>query len=311
MADDGRPGTFREALANLGRKLDKPRPGTVAEAMDRAADRLAAAGAEAPRRSAELLAERAFGLSRLGLIMRKKDEATLEQQSAFEALVARREKGEPVAYILGEKEFFGLPFRVGPEVLIPRPETEHVVEEALRLFPPDASFRFADFGTGSGALAVALAHEFPQSAGLAVDLSGRALALARDNARENGVAGRLEFSCADFTALELAPASLDLVVANPPYVSEAEYAALDPGVRDFEPREALLSPDQGLAHIRGLAPVAARGLKPGGWLLCEIGSGQGGAVLEFFREPALGFAEAAILKDLAGLDRVLRARRMA
>jgi release factor glutamine methyltransferase len=210
-----------------------------------------------------------------------------------------------VAYILGEKEFFGLAFRVTPDVLIPRPETELIVEQGMGLFTPDAAFSFADFGTGSGCLAVTLAHVFPKARGLAIDLSGRALEVARGNARAHGVDDRLEFLCADFTCLALIPGSLDLVVANPPYVSEEEYAGLSPEVRAFEPREALESAEDGLWHLRALLPVAARALRPGGTLLCELGCDQGPRGLALAQDKALGLAKAAILKDYAGLDRIL------
>jgi len=285
------------------------RPRTIAQALSAAAAELAALGLDAPRLSAELLAAKALGLTRLGLIMQAKDFLTGDALTSFRSLVARRAKGEPVAYLLGEKEFYGLRFRVTPDVLIPRPETELLVEEAERLFPADTPLRFADFGTGSGALAVALAHVFPHSHGLAVDLSAQALEVARRNACEHNVAARLDFLCADFTSLALAPATLDLVVANPPYVTEAEYADLSHEVRGFEPGLALVSADAGLAHIRGLAPTAARALRPGGVLLCEFGSGQGRAVLELFSDPALGYAQPVVLPDYAGLDRVLRAIR--
>ena len=285
-------------------------PGTVREAVAWAEKEFSAAGIDAPRLSAELLAGKAFELSRLGLIVRHTDTLEPEQLDALRALVARRAAGEPVAYILGEREFFGLAFRVTPDVLIPRPETECIVEEVQRLFSAKAPLTFADFGTGSGALAVTLAHEFPAAHGLAVDLSGAALEVARQNARAHGVAERLEFRCADFTSLELPPASLDLVVANPPYVTQEEYAVLSPEVRNFEPELALVSPEQGLAHLRGLLPVAARALRPGGALLCEIGSGQGQAALELAAASGLGLGETAILKDYAGLDRILKAVRL-
>jgi release factor glutamine methyltransferase len=309
MSGERRPSTFSAVRELLAKHDQRQRPGTVGEAVLQAEKELAAAGVDSPRLSAELLAAQAFGLSRLGLIVRAKDKPTDEQQSAFRVLVARRAKGEPAAYILGEREFFGLPFRVTPAVLIPRPETELVVEEAQRLFPPHTPLRFADFGTGSGALAVTLAHEFPAAQGLALDLSGHALEIARHNARANGVEERLEFQCADFTQLELAPATLDLVVANPPYVTEAEYAGLSPEVRGFEPREALVSAEQGLWHLRGLLPVAVRALKPEGVLLCELGSGQGAAALELAAQAHLGLGNLEILRDYAGLDRILKARR--
>lgn len=310
MSEERRPSAFSAVRDLLAKHDQRQRPGTVGEAVLLAEKELAAAGVDSPRLSAELLAAQAFGLSRLGLIVRAKDKPTDEQQSAFRALVARRAKGEPAAYILGEREFFGLPFHVAPAVLIPRPETECIVEEALRLFPANTALRFADFGTGSGALAVALAHEFPEARGIAVDLSGHALEIARRNARANGVEERLDFQCADFTRLELAPQSLDLVVANPPYVTEAEYGELSPEVRCFEPREALVSAEQGLWHLRGLLPVAARALKPGGALLCELGSGQGPAALELAASAPLGLGHLEILKDYAGLDRILKAVRL-
>lgn len=289
---------------------DQPAP-AIGEAVALAAAELSALGLDAPRLSAELLGAKAFGLTRLGLLVQSKTQLSQEALAAFRALVARRAKGEPVAYILGEKEFFGLGFRVTVDVLIPRPETEMLIEEAQRLYPADAPLRFADFGSGSGALAVALAHVFPQARGLAVDLSSKALDVARGNARRHQVEDRLEFLCADFTSLHLPAGALDLVVANPPYVTEAEYAALSPEVHDFEPRSALLSPDAGLAHIRGLAPMAARALRPGGVLLCEFGSSQGRAVLDIFEDPASGFSDPVVLTDYAGLDRMLRASRSA
>ncbi|MBU1230725.1 MAG: peptide chain release factor N(5)-glutamine methyltransferase [Proteobacteria bacterium] len=281
----------------------------LGEALALAAAELSGLGLDAPRLSAELLGAKAFGLTRLGLLVQSKTLPSREALAAFRALVSRRAKGEPVAYILGEKEFFGLGLRVTPDVLIPRPETEMLIEEAQRLYPADAPLRFADFGSGSGALAVALAHVFPGARGLAVDLSCAALEVARDNARRHQVEERLEFLCADFTSLHLPPGALNLVVANPPYVTEAEYESLSPEVHDFEPRSALLSPDAGLAHIRGLVPTAARALRPGGVLLCEFGSSQGRAVLDIFEDSASGFSAPVVLTDYAGLDRVLRAIR--
>lgn len=302
MAESDQHASLREALTE-----GLSPPVTLNDALLAAVAELSRLGIDSPRLSAELLAAKALGLTRLELILRAKDLLPPASLAAFLALVERRALGEPAAYILGEKEFYGLDFRVTPDVLIPRPETELIIEEAQRLFEADAPLRFADFGTGSGALAVALAHAFPQSRGLAIDLSAGALAVARANAERHNIAARLDFLCADFTRLDLPPDSLELVVANPPYVTESEYAALSPEVRGFEPRGALVSPDAGLAHIHGLAPVAARALKPNGTLLCEIGCSQGRAVLDFFSDPALGFAEPVILRDYAGLDRLLRA----
>lgn len=285
------------------------RSSTLHEIIQRAGRELAAAGVDAPRLSAELLAAKAFGLTRLGLILQAKDRVEAERLAAFHSLVARRAAGEPVAYLLGEKEFFGLAFRVTPDVLIPRPETECIIEEVQRQFRPDAAFRFADFGTGSGALAVTLAHEFQAARGIAVDLSSQAARLARQNAEAHQVSDRLLFLNADFTRLALRPASLDLVAANPPYVTEDEYAALSREVRAFEPRAALVSPGDGLWHLRGLLPVARHALRPGGLLLCELGSGQGDAALELAGRGAAGFEQPRMLRDYAGLDRILALRR--
>jgi release factor glutamine methyltransferase len=284
-------------------------PETLREAVTWAEKTLAAAGADAPHLCAEVLAGQAFGLTRLGLIMHHADTPEPKHLAKFTGLVARRGAGEPLAYILGEREFYGLPFRVTPDVLIPRPETEHIVEEAQHRFPPEAPLRFADFGTGSGILAVTLAHVFVHARGLAVDICPQALEIAKQNARTHAVEQRLEFRNADFTCLDLEPQSLDLLVSNPPYVTEAEYAELSPEVRGFEPRLALVSADEGLAHLRGLLPGASLALKPGGLLLCEIGCTQGAAALELAAATWLGFESCVILKDLAGLDRVLCAVR--
>ncbi|OIO00858.1 MAG: protein-(glutamine-N5) methyltransferase, release factor-specific [Desulfovibrionaceae bacterium CG1_02_65_16] len=281
----------------------------VREAVAWATARLVASGADVPRLASELLACRAFGLTRLELLTRRDQRPGLERLAAFSRLVERREAGEPTAYILGQREFFGLVFAVTPDVLIPRPETELIVEQALRLFQSGAPLAFADFGTGSGALAVTIAHEFPNAHGLAVDISPAALDVARSNARFNGVEERLEFRLADFMRMSLPPASLDLVVANPPYVTEDEHAALAREVRDFEPRLALVSPECGLAHLRGLLPVAAAALRPGGMLLCELGCGQGARALSLAADAAPGLCDAVILKDHAGLDRILLASR--
>lgn len=292
-----------------GRSPGDAAPVTVAGALDRATERLAAAGVDAPRRSAELLAERALGLSRLELIVRKNDAPAPERLAAFDSLVLRREKGEPVAYLLGGKEFYGLELAVTPATLIPRPETETMVEEALKRFAADAPLVFADFGTGTGALAIALAHVFPNARGTAVDVSPEALDVARANAERHGLAARLAFLLGDMRQPLLPAASCDLIVSNPPYVTEGEYEALSREVRDFEPRLALVSGEDGLEHLRALLPHVAAALKPGGLFLCEIGAGQGNAALEAARAHAPKLADGAILKDLAGLDRVLLSRR--
>lgn len=278
---------------------------TVEVAVLDAARALAEAQVDSPRLSSELLASMALGCDRLGLVMRARQPFPPSQLARFRALVTRRANGEPAAYILGQREFWGLPFTVTPDVLIPRPETERIVEETRVSFDAAHPLCFADFGTGSGALAVALAHEFRAARGLALDLCAHALHVARANALTNGVAERLCFVRADFTRFACRPGTLDLVVSNPPYVTEEEYAGLSHEVRGYEPRQALVSPEHGLWHLSRLLPVASRALRPGGRLFCEIGSDQGRAALDLVRDCACGFAQARILPDHAGRDRLL------
>lgn len=280
---------------------------TVREALAWAVPVLTQSGADSPRLTAEILAGEAFGLSRLELITRNTEAQPENSVLRFRALVARRTAGEPVAYILGTREFYGLDFLLGPQTLIPRPETELIIELTCAAFLTDVPLRYADFGTGSGILAVTLAHLFRRSQGLAVDLSPGALAVARRNAQAHGVANRVDFLLADMTQPLLRARSFNLIVSNPPYVTEPEYAALEREVRDHEPRLALVSPGDGLWHVRGLVRHAASALKPGGLLLVEIGSGQGEAALAAVVEHAPHLVDARIVKDAAGLDRVLRA----
>lgn len=282
---------------------------TVRDILQKSTDFLAERGVDSPALSAQLLLGRALGLTRLDLLLQCDRPLSEAELAAARELVRRRGRGEPVAYILGEKEFFGLAFAVTPATLIPRPETEHIVEEAEARFPRDAALAFADLGTGSGCLAVTLAVRFAQARGLAVDLSPGVLAVARANAARHGVGERLEFREGDFTdlaGLGVAPASLDLIAANPPYVSEAEYAQASGEVRDFEPRTALVPGPGGLEAIAALAPGARAALKDGGWLLLEMGWTQAAAVRGILADA--GFAEVLVRRDLAGRDRIAAAR---
>ena len=282
---------------------------TVREILQKSADFLADRGVDSPALSAQLMLGKALGLTRLDLLLQSDRPLAEAELAAARELVRRRGRGEPTAYILGEKEFYGLGFSVTPATLIPRPETEHIVEEAEAAFPRDGELAFADLGTGSGCLAVTLAVRFPKARGLAVDLSAEALAVAKGNAAQHGVGERLSFvqgDFADLAGLGVGQGSLDLIAANPPYVSEAEYAAASPEVRDFEPRGALTPGPSGLEAIRALAPAARAALKPGGWLLLEMGWTQAAAVRDILAQA--GFGEVLIRKDLARRDRVAAAR---
>lgn len=269
---------------------------------------LKARGVDSPRLSAELLAAHALGCERLQVVTDLNRTLAGPQADRLRTLLDRRAAGEPAAYILAEREFYGLPFAVSPAVLIPRPETELLVDAVLAHFPRDAAFRFADLGTGSGILAVTLAHLFPRSRGLAVDRSPEALAQAAGNARLNGVEDRLSLVRADFTRPFLVRSGLDLVVSNPPYLSEAEYREVSPEVSGFEPRQALVAGPAGDECLEPLLPLAGQALRPGGLLLVEFGWTQGPRVLDLVTACGL-FARAEVRRDLAGLPRMLLALR--
>lgn len=246
----------------------------------------------------------AAGWSREQLFCRLPDSAPPGFVDALDALVARREKREPMAYIRGSQEFWGLDFEVNDSVLIPRPETEMLVERAIALAAPHA--RLADVGTGSGNIAVSIARDRTDVRIIAIDLSDRALAVAARNAARHGVGDRVE--CVRGSLLECAaPATLDMIVANLPYVAELDRASLMEEVRDHEPALALFSGESGMSLIEALLPQAARVLKAGGWLLAEMGLGQSAEIQQKMASP--DWSDAVILQDLQGIDRVLCARR--
>ncbi len=250
-----------------------------------------------PLLEARMLAERALGKPRAWLIAHAGEAADTAAAAAFAAMAERRLQGEPVAYILGEREFFGLELRVAPAVLIPRPETELLVELALARIPADAPLRVLDLGTGSGAIAIALAKQRSRARLTAVDVDYAALALARENARRHGVSVR--FFCGDwFGALQ--GERFDLVVANPPYVA-ADDPHLALGDVRFEPRRALVGGVDGLDCIRAIAAGASAHLAPGAWLLVEHGYDQAAACRALFE--AQGFLEVQSWSDLAGIAR--------
>lgn len=267
-------------------------------------------GVDSPRLSAELLLAHVVGCSRLSLVVDRDRQLTDEELAQFEAFVERRAHGEPLAYILGKKEFYALDFRVTPDVLIPRPETEHIIEEVESLFEKEHSFRFADLGTGSGILAVTIAVLFAKAHGVAVDLSDKALDVAADNAGRHGVDDRVEFLHADFLTSVLPDGKFDLIVSNPPYVTEAEYAAASHEVVDFEPETALVSGADGLDHVRGMLKHVLYALKPGGVFLLEMGCDQGKGVQSILAEDFSEFDDVRVIQDLAGLDRIVFARKL-
>jgi release factor glutamine methyltransferase len=271
------------------------------------AKRFRAAELDTPDLDARLIVGHALGLDHVGLTRESERTVGRRALAAIDALAVRRLAGEPVARILGVKEFWGLPFAVTPAVLVPRPETETVVETALaRLDAAGARerpLRIADLGTGSGAILLALLHELPQAVGIGTDCSVAAIETARANARRLGLAERATFVGCDFGAA--LGGDFDLVVTNPPYVASAEIATLAREVRNFDPIAALDGGADGLAAYRAIVADAKRLLAPGAILVMEVGAGQSDAVSVFAREA--GLTAVATAADLAGIPRVVSA----
>jgi release factor glutamine methyltransferase len=271
---------------------------TVTALLTRATGELAAAGVEA--REARWLLGHVLGWSEAQVLGRGEYPVAPEAAGRFRDWVARRVGGEPFAYVIGEREFYGRPFSVDRRVLIPRPETEHVVEAALALELPAAP-RFLDVGTGSGCLAITLVLERPRGHAVATDTSLGALAVASSNALRLGASSRVQFVACDLaTAVDLA--AFDCVVSNPPYVATLDAPALSREVRDHEPAAALFAGTEGLDAIRRLLADLAQ-LRPGTPLVLEVGAGQAAAVESLLA--AYGFAHAATLPDAAGIARVV------
>jgi release factor glutamine methyltransferase len=286
--------------------MDLLPPGTNAgAARRRLADAFRSAGLDSPELDARVLTAHALNLDHAGLASAAERRLEDRERQTIEALAVRRLDREPVSRIVGCKEFWGLPFSLSPETLVPRPETETLVEAALAIVasmgrPPN--LRIADLGTGSGALLVALLTELPEAIGVGTDVNCDALMTARENARRAGVLDRAVFTLSDFGAALGGP--FDLVLSNPPYVKSGDISGLAPEVR-FDPRRALDGGADGLDCYRTIVRQCSRLLKPGGWLVVEIGIGQGPAVASLCLEA--GFAPEPALCDLAGLPRVVKA----
>jgi release factor glutamine methyltransferase len=276
-------------------------------ALADAVERLAAAGVPEPAREARLLLRWAAGGLASAALPGEADQLPEPVAARFAEAVARRQAREPFAYVTGEREFFGLPFAVGPAVLVPRPETELLVSEALA-FLGDRPAEVADMGTGSGCIAVALAVHAPAVRVWAVDISGAALEVCAANAARHGVAERVVPVAGDLWRAGLPPeleGRLDAVLSNPPYVTPEEWAGLDPEVRLYEPKRALV-PEVADPY----APLAAgawQWLRRGGLLACEVGAGRAAAVAETLRR--IGFRAVRALPDLAGVPRMVRGER--
>jgi len=268
--------------------------------------RLAAAGIDSGEaaRDAALLARHVLGWDRAKLLTNDEDTPDQDFLDRFDAMIERRARREPVAYIRGVQEFWGRDFLVNASVLIPRPETELIIEEFLARLPIDAPARprrVADIGTGSGCLAVTAAAERPYVEVIATDISGPALRVARENAERYGVSGRIAFR--ETAYLIGATCGFDFILANPPYVTESEYQALQPEVREYEPASALVAGEDGFRDIRQIVDLGTAYLVPGGTMLIEIGYLQADAVVDLVMSyPALRLAD--ISNDLQNIPRV-------
>ena len=303
---------------------------TVGRLLTWTTDFLAKHGSDSPRLDAEVLLAHARGCERIALYTAFGEEVSDEVRGRFRELVKKRSEGMPVAYLVGKKEFFSLSFRVTPDVLIPRPETEHVVTAALDVLrgkgsgfrvqgseeeavpspqPPAPSPLVADVGTGSGCIAVAIARHAPQVRLVATDVSPAALAIARQNAGAHQVADRIEFLSGDLLSMLPAQRQFDLVVSNPPYIGTAEAGTLSPQVRQHEPHQALFGGERGTETIARLIPQAAERLKPGGWLILEVSPLVADAVVGLIAQHG-AFEPALKGKDLAGLVRVVQTHRL-
>lgn len=272
------------------------------QAWQTAKKRLETAGLSGPVIDARLLVEAAAEATRADIVTDPYRALSPEQEARLEDYLARREHREPVSHILGRKGFWKILLQVDGRVLTPRPDTEAVVDEALKSFPEHAAWNVLDLGVGSGAILLAILAERPAAKGLGVDASEEALAVARDNAAALGLAGRLALLRGDWTE-GLADHSFDLVVANPPYIASEVIETLEPEVSRYEPRLALDGGPDGLAAYRVLAPEILRVLKPGGRFAVEIGYDQREAVEALFREA--GAAGVRTIRDLGDRDRVV------
>jgi release factor glutamine methyltransferase len=281
-------------------------PSTIREALAEATGRLTTAGVDAPKLVAQVLLAHALGVPRDTVLISPPHHVLQPHQIiSFRALVARCVEGEPMAYVVGHTEFYALEFQIDRRALIPRPETEQLVELARRrlaVLNLPSSTLVVDVGTGSGCIVVSLAVKLSNVRFMATDISSDALALAHDNAKKHKVNSRIQFLRGDLLAP--VPVRADGVVANLPYVTTAEWQSLPRHIRNHEPRTALDGGTDGLDFIRRLLSQASKHVKPDGWLLIEIGSTQGPAVSALARQ-AFPMAAVNLHRDLAGLTRVV------
>jgi release factor glutamine methyltransferase len=282
---------------------------TIAGIRSWASEELRRAQVDSPALTADLLLGFVLNWDRVRLLSHGEEPVDEDPWARLRQLVQRRANREPLQYLTGRQEFYGRLFAVTPDVLIPRPETEILVEKALGLMRQSATreIRFADIGAGSGCIAVTVACEIPCSSGCAIDISAAALEVARENARQHGVAERIQFVQSSLLDSFARTPCLDFVLCNPPYVALDECDSLPCEVRDHEPHIALFGGADGLDVYRRLIPEVFLRLNPGGWFLLELGAGQSQPVGRFVEEAGLSLH--TILNDLQGIPRCLVARK--
>lgn len=284
---------------------------SIAEAILQGAHNLRRAGVPEARREAGSLLAHVLGRDRSFILGHAEDELSEEDIEAFGDYLQWRGRGKPLQYITGNQEFFGLDFEVTTDVLIPRPETELLIETALKLIPPENQAAYiCDVGTGSGCIAITLLHERPGARAVAIDISGAALAVAKRNAVRHSLTDRMDFVESDcFLGMDSSKSTFDLIVSNPPYVAESALAGLQREVRDYEPRTALEAGPDGLSIIRRLIVEAGSFLKNNGHFLFEIGFDQGAAVDELIDRNYWKLLE--IHQDLQGIPRTIALQKLA
>jgi len=279
---------------------------TIRDVLDWTAQDFAGRGIESPRLDAELLVAKALETDRVGLYLDLNRPLVDSERNAIRPLVTRRREREPVAYILGHRDFYGRRFIVTPDVLIPRPETETLVEHALRCIPQDDACRVLDVGTGSGAIAVTIAAERPRAIVTATDISEAALKVASKNAERLDVADRIRFERADLLS---DAEQYDLIVSNPPYIASSDMEALQAEIREHEPVAALEAGEDGLDVVRALLVAAQPVTASGAQMLIEIGAGQAVAV-DHFAAGHTAWQPVAVYPDLDRVERVVHLRRI-
>ena len=290
--------------------MSPPESWTVKRLLEWTTEHFKKHGSDSPRLDAEILLAAALGCTRIDLYVSFAREPTGDERTRFRETVKRRATGEPVAYLVGHKEFYSLSFEVTRDTLIPRPETEHLVVESLDLLAKMGrrdDLSVCDVGTGSGAIAVAIAKNAPKCRVTAVDISPEALDVAKSNAETHGVTDRVTFVISDLLAEFPETPLFDLVVSNPPYVSESEFANLPADVRNFEPKLALVAGKEGTSVIRELATQAVSRLREGGHFLVELSPMTAGQVAEMLQKQ--GWRDVRLRRDQAGHDRIAAARK--